>query len=290
MAKIGYYLFLKPLSMLPIGVLYLFSNFASWVLYRVVKYRKQVVWNNVKNSFPDKSEKEIEAIVKGFYNHFADLIFESIKLFSISQKQVIERCKILNPEVLDKIYEQGKHAILVGGHYNNWEMLAVGLNPQVKHHIAGIYAPLSNKFFDNKFLESRSKFGTGLVHKNKTPRYFREERELSATVFGADQSPGAIKKNSYWTTFLNQETAVLFGTEKYAVEYDLPVVFVGISKVKRGYYEVTFTLLEEKPTEATLYSITENHTRKLEEDINENPEFYLWTHKRWKHTKPTNLS
>lgn len=286
MAKLVYYLLIKPLSQLPLKVLYMLSDFIFVILYRIIKYRKEVVWSNVRNSFPDKSEEEIKSIVKGFYSHFSDLAIESLKIFGISKEQAIERCKILNPEVLDAIHNQGKHVIIVGGHYNNWEMLAVALNPQVKHHIVGIYAPLSNAFFNDKFAKSRSKFGTGLVAKNKVPRYFDGERELSATVFGADQSPPVIKKNTYWTTFLNQETAVLYGTEKYAVQYDLPVVFVGITKVKRGYYEMEFTLLEESPNSSIKYSISELHTRKLEEQIMEHPEFYLWTHKRWKHTKP----
>lgn len=289
MSKFLYYFIIIPLSKLPLAVLFVLSDFIFFVSYRIIKYRREVVWKNVRNSFPHKSEKEIKSIVKDFYSHFSDLMIESLKIFRISEKQAINRCKILNPEVLDRIYDQGKHAIIVGGHYNNWEMLAVGLNPQVKHHIAGIYAPLNNAFFNTKFSKSRSKFGTGLIAKKEVPRYFAKEKELSATVFGADQSPPIIKKNTYWTTFLSQDTAVLFGTEKYAVEYDLPVVFVGITKVKRGYYEMEFTLLEENPKSSTPFSITENHTRKLEEQILKNPAFYLWTHKRWKHKKPANL-
>jgi KDO2-lipid IV(A) lauroyltransferase len=268
------------------GVLYFLSDITAFIFGRLAKYRQKVIYNNARNSFPDYSEKQVREIVKKFYSHMADLIFESIKLFSISRDQVISRCKIRNPEVLDELYDQGKHVIIVGGHYNNWEMLAVALDSQVKHNIVGIYRPLTNKFFDKKFAASRSKYGTGLVHVKKVGKYFQNlDKSLKATVFGADQSPGTIRPNTYWTTFMNQETAVMFGTEKYATEYNLPVIYVSIDKIKRGYYEMEFSVLNLNPKESAYTEITEAHTRRLEEQILKNPEFYLWSHKRWKHKR-----
>ena len=286
MARLVYYLLIKPLSYLPIGALYVLSDITAFLLSRIMRYRYAVVYPNVRKSFPSLNEAEVKAILHKFYQHFADLIFESIKLFSISQNSVIERCRIRNPEVINKYYDEGKHIILVGGHYNNWEMLAVALDSQVKHHIVGIYSPLTNKFFNRVFAKSRSKYGTGLVDKRKVGHYFRSlEEPLKAIVFGADQSPGRIRKNTYWTTFLNQETAVMFGTEKYAKEYDLPVIYVGIEKVKRGYYEMEFSVIEAEPATAAYTSITEAHTRILEKQIEKKPEFYLWSHRRWKHKR-----
>ena len=284
MAQAAFYLLIKPLSYLPIGVLYIISDFVDFFLRKVLKYRRSVIYSNVSNSFPEYSEKEVGNVVNKFYSHLCDHIVESIKLFSISKETVVKRCKIRNPEVIDELYDQGKHIILVGGHYNNWEMLAVALDSQVKHHVCGIYAPLSNKFFDKEFAKSRTKYGTGLIHIKKVGQYFRDiDEPLKAIVFGADQSPGAIKKNTYWTNFLNQETAVMFGTEKYATTYDMPVVFVEIEKVSRGNYEMEFSIIDLNPKDSAYASITEAHTRKLEDQIVENPEFYLWTHKRWKH-------
>lgn len=286
MTKIGYYLFLKPLSMLPLSWLYLLSDIVFIVLYRIIKYRKEVVWVNVRNSFPDKGKEEIKLIVNNFYRHFADLCIESIKLFSISKEQAIKRCKVLNPEVMDSFYDQGKPVVLVGGHQNNWEMLALIMNAQVKHLIVGIYSPLGNSFFDRKFRETRSRFGTKLVPKKETKSYFEAHRsDLNATVFGADQSPAIIKENTYWTNFLNQDTPVMFGTEKYAIENNCPVIYFTLTKTKRGYYQAFFKLLEENPREAEYCSITEKHTKYLEADVIINPEFYLWTHKRWKHKR-----
>ncbi len=291
MAKLAYYLFLKPLSLLPLSILYLLSNFIFFLLYRIIKYRRAVVWSNVRKSFPTKSEDEIKLIVKEFYSHFSDLMVESIKIFSISEQQAIERCKVQNPEVVDALYKSGKPIVLVGGHYNNWEMIALILNAQIKHLAVGIYSPLSNPFFEKKFKETRSKYGTLLVPKKEINAYFETSKtDLNATLFGADQSPTFLKENTYWTTFLNQDTAVMFGTEKYAVENDYPVVFFNVTKVKRGYYQVVFEVIEENPTTAEYCAITEKHTRLLEKQIMKEPAYYLWTHKRWKHTKPTNLS
>lgn len=286
MAQVIYYLFIKPLSYLPMSVLHALANLIAFLMGTIIKYRREVIYTNVRNSFPEYSEEEVNRIVKKFYLHFSDLIVESVKLFSISKQEAIERCKIRNPEVADEFFEQGKHVIMVGGHYNNWEILGLILNSQIKHHICGIYAPLTNKFFDKKFAESRSRYGTGLIHIKKVGSFFKNlEESPKAIVFGADQSPGTIRKNTYWTNFLNQETAVMFGTEKYATEYNFPVIFIEIEKMRRGYYEMEFSVLELNPKGSEHTSITERHTRKLEEEINRNPEFYLWSHKRWKHKR-----
>ena len=283
MAQILYYLIIKPLSLLPLGVLHLLADGVAFMLIRVTPYRRQLVKENISNSFPDKSPAEIRAIVHRFYHHLADLAFESIKIFSITKEQALKRCRVVNPEVLDKYFAEGKHVIVVGGHYNNWEMLAVAIDMQLKHQIVGIYSTMTNKFLNRKFAESRSKFGLQLVPKEGVKDYFKARHpKPAATIFGADQSPHRKKKHFYWTTFLNQDTAVQFGTEKYAVEYNYPVVFVEIKKVKRGYYEILFKELEEDPQSSPYGSITERHTRMLEAEINRQPEYYLWTHRRWK--------
>lgn len=291
MAKLAYFLILKPLSKLSLSILYLLSDFIFFLLYKVIKYRRDVVWSNVRNSFPTKSEGEVKMIVKEFYRHFSDLMVESIKIFSISKEQAIKRCKVLNPEVINKFYNLGKSVILVGGHYNNWEMIALIIDAQVKHLVVGLYSPLSNPFFEKKFRETRGKYGTLLVPKKEINTYFKTSKSnLNATLFGADQSPTFLKENTYWTTFLNQDTAVMFGTEKYAVEHNYPVVFFNVTKVKRGHYEVDFKVIEENPKTAAYCSITEKHTQLLEKQIRKHPAYYLWTHKRWKHKKPVNLS
>ena len=288
MSKILFYLILKPLSYLPYWVLYGISNFLSFVFYHLIPYRKKVVLANLTNSFPDKSEEEIKHICKRFYDHLCDLIVESIKLFSITQKQIDARFKVNNPETLLPYFEQGKDVIIVGGHYNNWEMLASGIDQQVAHDTVGLYTKLSNAFFDAKMKSSRSKFGLRMVTTKDSFAYFKEKHDVPRmTIFGADQSP-TYSKSVYWTTFLSQETAVALGTERFAKKYDLPVVYGAINKVKRGHYSLDISILCEQPKETKEGEITELHTRKLETQIIDQPEFWLWTHKRWKRQRKEN--
>lgn len=285
--KILFYGVIKPLSYLPYSVLYGISNVLYLVFYHVVGYRKKVVLTNLTNSFPDKSKKEIEQIAKAFYKHFADLIVESVKLFSVSKKSISQRFTVNNPEVLDAFAEKNQSIILVGGHYNNWEMLAVGINHQIKHQSVGLYTKLSNPFFEKMMLASRSKYGLRMVRTKQTARYFEEDSaDNTATIFGADQSP-THNKNVYWTTFLNQETAVAFGTERYAKKYNYPVLFGAIHKEKRGHYSFDVELITDNPVDTPDGFITEQHTRMLENQINQEPAYWLWTHKRWKRKKET---
>ena len=281
-SRLLYYIVLKPLSFLPLNFLYILSDFLYLVLYKTFKYRKKVVRINLLNSFPEKSIKEIKNIEQRFYSHFCDLIVESIRLFSISEKELAQRNKIVNPEIMDQFCDRGKSIIIVAGHYNNWETSATILATQVKHHLVGIYTPMSNKFFDNKFLKSRQRFGLEMISKKLVKEEFEENKELlTGTLFATDQSP-TNSKRVHWTRFLNQTTPVLLGAERFSREYDFPVIYGYIKKIRRGYYEMEFTLLEDNPVQTHEGEITEKHTRWLEKQIKETPQYWLWTHKRWK--------
>jgi KDO2-lipid IV(A) lauroyltransferase len=278
-----YYLFIKPLSLLPFWILHRISDGLYYLLYYLFGFRKKVVYTNLRNSFPEKSESEIKEIASKFYRHFCDLIIESVKLFSISKADVIERSRFVNPELLDSYYEKGKSIIVVAGHYNNWEVFAQSCNAQMKHQAVGIYTPLNSPFFEKKFSESRSRYNVVLLPKRQVKEYFIENKDLvKCIIFGTDQSPSGRTKRVYWTNFLNQDTAVMFGSEKYAREYDYPVIFARVTKIARSHYRIEFELLEEHPVKTEHSVITEKHTRWLEEQIMEQPEYYLWTHKRWK--------
>jgi len=282
MSKILYYLFLKPISFLPLGVLYYVSDFLYLVLYKVLKYRQKVVRTNLVKSFPEKSNLEITKIERAFYSHFCDLLVESIRMFSTTEKELKTRCFLKNPEVMNEIYESGKSVILAGGHYNNWEIGATILSTQIKHHVIGIYAPLSNTFFNDKVLKSRSKFGMEMLSKTVVKEGFEKyKNDLTTTIFATDQSP-THSKNVHWTTFLNQPTAVALGAERFAREYNFPVVFIYVNKIKRGYYEMEAKVLEINPSSSQVGAITEKHVQWLEREILKKPEFWLWTHKRWK--------
>lgn len=282
MSRLLYYLVIKPLSFLPLSLLFLLSDFIFFIVYYLVGYRKSVVHKNLTNSFPEKTPKEIKVIQKEFFSHLADLIVENIKLFSISLEEVKQRFKIVNPEIAEHYYKQGKSIILVGGHYNNWEIAAMCFDIYTPHQAIGIYSPLSDKFYDKVLGQSRIKYGVEIIKKSYVPRSFVLNKDkLTMTIFGADQSP-TYSKQVHWMNFLNQETAVFLGTEVFAVKYNYPVVFVKINKIKRGYYEGVLEVLDENPADTEKGKITELHTECLEKMIVEKPQYWLWSHKRWK--------
>ncbi|MFZ9045085.1 MAG: lysophospholipid acyltransferase family protein [Cyclobacteriaceae bacterium] len=278
-----YYIVIVPLSLVPSRILYLISDLLLYpVIYLLVGFRKKVVVNNIKMAFPDASEKRVKEIMKAFYHHFCDLIVESVMLFGMSEKEAIRRCKLTNPEVFEPYFKEGRSVALVGGHYNNWELLAVAIAPQMQHQVDAIYAPLTNAFMEKKMLESRSKYGLRMTPKKQTARFIAETvDEKTAMIFAVDQAPYK-KSKAYWTQFFNKDTAVAFGAERYSVEYDWPVLFCRIAKVKRGMYEMTFDLVTDDPKNCQEGWITQRHTKMVEEQVSKQPEFWLWTHKRWK--------
>jgi len=282
--KFFYYLLILPISLLPYPILYLISDVVFVLMYRVIGYRKEVVFTNLKNSFPNKSEKELKQIMSGFYKHLCDIILESIKGFTISEKQLRKRLVVKNPEFSNYFANKGQSIIFVGGHYNNWEICAQAFAMYSDHKCIGIYKPLSNAFINDKIHTSRSKYGMHLISMKQTKKSFEEGGKAKAIVFGSDQNP-ANPKRAHWVQFLNQDTGVLFGVERYAKEYDWPVVFVSISKVKRGHYEVEYSLITDTPTEQPHGKITEDFTKRLEQDIINQPQYWLWSHKRWKHKR-----
>jgi len=245
-----------------------------------MRYRVSVVNQNLTNSFPDKTPQEIKTLQHNFYRHFCDIMVESFKIFSISESDAKARFKVLNPELLNSYYNKGQSVLLVGGHYNNWEMLAVGLDSYIDHQSVAIYHRLGNKFMNDKALKSRSKYGLKMISRQEVKDYFAQFTGLTVTIFGADQSP-SIAKKVYWMEFLNQDTPVMFGVEKFAIE-NTPVIFGGITKVKRGHYEFKMEVLIEDPSQCGHGDITEAHTKRLEKQIIADPQYWLWTHKRWK--------
>ncbi|MCB0608756.1 MAG: lipid A biosynthesis acyltransferase [Lewinellaceae bacterium] len=287
MNQLLYYLIIKPLSLLPLRVLYVFSDLLFVILYHIAGYRKKVVMTNLRNSFPEKGDAELKRIAAKFYHHFCDMMIESIRIFSIPEQEAVRRCKVLNPEFLDAYAEKGTSLICVGAHYANWEMAAIGFNSQIRHWVVGIYSPLKNAYFDNLVQTSRTRYGTGIANRRHIPEFMDEHKDrLTVYFFIGDQSPSSSEMKQYWTTFLHQETGVLLGAEKYAKLYNYPVVYILLRKVKRGYYTGEFVSVEDHPLEAEEFSITEKHVRILESEIRRQPEYWLWTHRRWKHQRP----
>ncbi len=285
-SKLLYHLVILPVSRLSFGALYKLSDFLFFVLFRVLKYRYKVIRGNIDRSFPDMNDLERNNLTIKFYRHFCDLIVESLKIFSIKEKEVQERMVFKNPEVVNQYFSQGRSVILAGGHYNNWELFAVAVDQALQHQALGIYKPLSNLYFDGVMRESRGKFGLKMIATTLVKKEFERRREEpTAFIFATDQSPGN-KHNAYWMRFLHQETGVLFGAEKYAQEYNYPVLYGCIKKVSRGHFEVVFEVVHDQPASAPYGLITEKHTRLLERDIRVKPEYWLWSHRRWKHQRP----
>lgn len=292
MQLIAYYLllpFLLLLSVLPWGT----GNGIAWMiyvlLYHVLHYRRKVVRTNLRNSFPEKSEAERAKIEKQFYKHLADVFMDGFRAFTISKDELRRHMRCKNPEVLRKYYDEGKDVIVAVGHYNSWELFLTGLNLFIRHRAVVIYQPLSNKFLDRFLRKRRSEFNTQMLPRNDVREFYNTPRkELSAIVFAIDQSPPNAHK-CYWMTFLHQETGVNFGTEKMAKDHDQPVVYARITKEKRGSYVLEFVDVSSNPRDTDYGFITEKATRLLEEDIRSNPEYWLWSHKRWKKTRPAEL-
>ena len=290
MGKLLYYLILYPISLLPFTVLYGLSNLIYIILYRLTGYRKLVVHRNLKKSFPTKSEEEIQALCKGYYCHFSDIIVEGIKNLSITQKELEKRFTIKNPQLIEEFYKNKQSVILTSGHLNNWEWLITIQNILLPHQAIGIGMPMSQKSLDEKINLRRSRMGMIVTHSGE---YKSQIEALKSTPYAllilGDQSPGD-ERSSYWTDFLNQRTGFVFGTEHIANSYNLPVVYYTVKKSKRGHYELEFKLICENPKKLKYGEITEKYVNFLENDILTHPTQWIWSHKRWKKTEPKDIN
>ena len=288
--RIGYYIFVLPLSHLPLGILYVFTDFLYLILVTTGVYRKSTIEENIQRSFPNLSPKERNKIKRKFYLHFTDLLAEGIKNLSISEKELKKRFKVVNPELMQELYDRKRNVLLVSGHYNNWEWLITAQNFLFPHKAIGIGMPLSSKFWDKQINSRRERYGMKVVNaKNYKQELNSNPETLKAVLVLSDQSPGDALK-SYWMDFLNQSTPVLFGAEMMAHKLDYSVVFFATRKVKRGYYKMELSLVAEKPSNTVWGQITESHTKKLEKEIIDQPAYWLWSHKRWKRQQPENLA
>ena len=282
------YGWIKIHALLPMRLLYVLSDILYLIIYWVIRYRVPVVRKNLKSSFPDKSEEELKQLEKAFYHHFADYIVETLKLAHISLQELQERAYVQNPELIDKLMDNGHPCCLfLMGHYGNWEWYS-GSNSRFKDaRLYQIYRPLNNKAVDKIFIHLRTKFGSSGIPKNDTGREvvrLVRNKIRSGVVFLADQTPSPSNLH-YWTNFLNQDTSVSTGAERLARKLNTPVVFLDVQMVKRGYYTLEIQLIAENPKETPENWITEEYARRLEKSILRKPEGWLWTHKRWKYKR-----
>ncbi len=287
--KALFYIIVNPISKLPLGILYPLFYFFYLNIYYVFGYRKKVVLNNINQSFPNKTTKEKKTIARQFYIFLSYLMAESIKNLSISKTELSKRISVKNPELMDKLYKEGKSVILVSSHYNNWEFLITAQNFLFKHQAVGIGMPMSNQFWDKKINDRRERFGMLVVNAKNYKQKLNELKDIpTSTLVLGDQNP-SNPLNSYWTTFLNQTSAFFFGAEIMANQMNAAVVYASIQHIKKGYYEIDLELISDTPTTETYGFITQSYINRLEKDIKNAPQYWLWSHKRWKMNVPNDL-
>ncbi|WP_367278623.1 lysophospholipid acyltransferase family protein [Mucilaginibacter sp.] len=260
--------------------MYLISDFLFVILYYIVGYRRKVVQENLQNAFPEKLVAERADIEKKYFKYLADLIVETIKMITISKAEMQRRVICTNPEVVQNYQAAGKSVTAVAGHYCNWEW--AGMEFSIDTRLFVIYKPLTDDVYDNFFIKIRSRFGAVAVAMKQTLRTMvAHKNEFTVTVFAGDQTP-VREQSNYFTDFLNQPTAVFLGIEKIARLIDSAVIFYDMKRVKRGYYTYTIVPLVENAKESAEYEITEAHVKYLDALIKKEPQYWLWSHRRWK--------
>lgn len=278
------YPFLWVISRLPYRVFYALSDFIFFLIYRVLGYRKKMVRFNLKTAFPQKSQAEIIAIEEKFYRHFCDIFLEMVKTFGLSKTQMQKRMIFPNLEVLKSFQKERKSFILMCGHYNSYEWL-LSLAQHLNCPSYAAYTPISNKYFDRFIRSVRMRFNAFLVSRyaiNSVIHKHKLSGEMCVYGLASDQSPSSSPKH-YWRHFLGVEVPVFTGAERIAKQFNIPVVYCEIQKIKRGYYQTIFHILTENPEQVADFEITDAFTNLLEKQIYTQPEFYLWTHNRFKH-------
>jgi KDO2-lipid IV(A) lauroyltransferase len=278
--------FLWIISILPFRLFYWFSDFVYLILYYIIGYRKKTVRENLALAFPNLSAKERLVIEKKSYHHLCDMFLEMIKTITISPEEMNKRFIITNLEVVKEYEKKGKSTILLASHYASWEWL-LSLNEKTLFRGIGVYKKIANKYFDKLIRDIRSKYKAELVETKRAIPLIAENQEkgiLSMYGLASDQSP-KLNRAFHWNKFMGVEVPVHTGAEMLAKRYDLNVLFVKVKKVKRGFYEATFLPITDNPKSIPDFEITNVFLREVEKQILEAPEYYFWTHKRWKHKR-----
>lgn len=269
----------------------LFSDILYIIVYHLVRYRLKVTRTNLRNAYPDRSRAQLRELEKAYYRHISDLFIEGIHNLYASPRSILRRYHFVNRELVNHYYEKGQSVILLSSHYNNWEYMITSLNFQIRLHAVGVGKPLNDRFVASYITRRRSRFGTQIVDQTdvrKTMAYYHQHHVPCAYMMLSDQSPSNEHK-SYWTTFLHQETPFLYGAEYFARLYDLPVLYYEVTKIRRGHYQVQFSTLCEQPSQVPQYTITSRYVQLLTATINAAPQYWLWSHKRWKRHRPADM-
>ena len=283
--KLAYYLFLLPISYLPNVILYRIADLLFVVLAYIVRYRRSIITNNIRNSFPEKNISEIKAIRRKYYLHLSDLVVEIVKNFSISKKTLLRNFTFENSELLEGLYQEGKSVIIMGGHYGNWERYAIAGGDLTSLKEMAIYKPFRNKFFDQKMKITRERYGMQMISMLMTKKYFLKDPDVPKSITFAMDQWTPSPKHAYWTKFLSQDTPFFPAAEMLAREYNWAVVYCRLDKIKRGHYHTHYELITKNASETAEGEIMQSFVEKLENTILEYPPHWLWSHRRWKKSK-----
>ncbi|WP_396176224.1 lysophospholipid acyltransferase family protein [Flavobacterium sp.] len=273
-------------SILPFRILYVFSDMVYVLVYHVIGYRKKVVRKNIAMTLPHLSEKERLNIEKKSYHHLCDMFLEMMKTMTISEKEMNKRFVFTNLELYTALEKKQKSIAVMIAHYATYEWV-ISMNRKIEFEGFAIYKKVNNKYFDKLVRNIRSKFKATLITTSQTIPVIKENESLGhrgVYGFASDQSPQESKA-FHWQKFMGIETPVYTGAEMLVKRFDMNVIFLRVKKVKRGYYEATFELMFDNPKAIPDYQISDEFLRRVEKQIYEAPEYYLWTHKRWKHRK-----
>ena len=275
-------LLLTLISKVPFAALYFVSDVFYLLNRYVIRYRYDVVRSNLRNAFPERSEREIGTLTEQTFRNLADTLVETIKGIGISRDELERRMEITASSRVHELYDQGRPLLFLTAHYCNWEWLLLYSCMYLPHPLMVAYQPFHNKRFDEFMLEARTRFGGKLVPATELIRKIIKHRKTlrTLTLLG-DQSP-ARNERKYWTTFLNQDTAFIDGTDSLAWLTKMPVIFVTTKRLKRGHYDVSLKVIAEPPYEKNVHTVVERYARELEAMIQADPAAWLWSHRRWK--------
>lgn len=269
----------------------LLADIIYYIVYYLVRYRRKVTRTNLLNAFPERTAQERLQIEKAYYRHISDLLVEGLHNLYASPQSILRRYRFVNRELVNAYYEKGQSVILMSSHFNNWEYMITSLNFQIHLLAIGVGKPLNDKSVAGYITRRRARFGTEIVDHTtvrQTMAYYEQHHVPCAYMMLSDQSPSNEHK-SYWTRFLHQETPFLYGAEYFARKYNLPVLYYDVTKVSRGHYEVRFYPLCERPDEVPQYTITARYVQMLAKTIGQAPQYWLWSHKRWKRKRPADM-
>ncbi|MBK9270850.1 MAG: lysophospholipid acyltransferase family protein [Saprospiraceae bacterium] len=260
------------------------SQILSWFLRNVLRYRRKVMEENLKNCIPQLSPSELNHTIRQSYLNLSDVLLESIKGLSMSEIRLADRTKIIRAEMVEEYLNRGQSVICVCGHYANWEWAVLSIGYRFKHKAIGIYKKINNRWVEDYIKKLRAKCTMKLLTTHET-RFIQDEIPKGKLILLiSDQNPSNIR-DAIWVKFFGRDTACLHGLEKYATTYQLPVIYMEMKRTSRSNYQMEFAMLCEKPSELAKGELTQLFMSRLEKTIRENPSDWLWSHKRWKHQR-----